>query len=214
MIISYNKTEIKEYKPESSLDVLIDLVSKSLTPEEYDKTEFSKMKLQGNGSSDWHRFFNSTLDPITWLSIYKYDKLYGSNWTTTPKSMNLISGGNVLDFGAGSGTPWVDIPDTIHLYLLEANLVLFDRLVANYSNNKNVTVINSFYDIKSLKFDYVYSKDVLEHVRYVNEHLDILYYLGNEQCSYYLDIDTASAGTHVLNLHLDTTINDFWVKLT
>jgi 2-polyprenyl-3-methyl-5-hydroxy-6-metoxy-1,4-benzoquinol methylase len=213
MILEFKKENIINFKTINKLENLIKLVTKTLTYKEYQKTDFYKMVLPGEGNSDWHKFFNYTTDPITWLSIYKYDKLYGSNWSSNSKSMNLISKGNILDFGAGSGMPWVHIPDEVTLYLLEINLVLFNKLVENYASYKNVKVINSLNEIKTLKFDFIYSKDVLEHVRYVNEHLEILYHLGNDSCQYYLDIDSSPAGTHVLNLHDDTIINDFWMKL-
>jgi hypothetical protein len=212
MILTFKKEDVVGVKTTNKLENLIKLVTKTLTYEEYEKTDFSRMQLPGEGASDWHKFFNRTTDPATWLSIYKYDKLYGSNWYSNSKPMDLISEGNVLDFGAGSGTPWISVPDNVTLYLLEVNLVLSNKLIENYSGYKNVKVVNSLDEIKTLKFDFIYSKDVLEHVRYVNEHLEILYHLGNESCQYYLDIDSAPAGTHVLNLHDDTIISDFWMK--
>jgi hypothetical protein len=192
---------------------LISLVSDSYTAEEYEKSRFDTLKLYGNGPNDWGEL-NKTITPKEWFSLYRYSKEYG-NFTTITNSYNFnVRQGNVLDFGAGSGLPWVDIPSEVTLYLLEANLVLAERLKNTYSEYTNVKVVTLLEEIADIRFDYVYSKDVLEHVRYINEHLNILYHLGNLECQYDLMIDTAPSGGHVLNLYGDTTIDSFWTSLS
>ena len=209
MLLQFNKTQI-DLSPKQSLSKLINLVSDSLTLKEYEESKFNPLKFYGGGPSDWGEF-NTTTTPVEWLSIYKYSKEYG-NWSTSTNACNPTWEGNVLDFGAGSGTPWNNIPPNVTLYLLEANLILADGLKETYSTYNNVKVITSLKEISNIQFNHIYSKDVLEHVRYINEHLDILYYLGNADCTYSLEIDEAPSPGHVLNLHNDSIIDSFWLQ--
>ena len=146
-----------------------------------------------------------------WLSIYRHSKEYG-NWEVNTRTLSETSFGNVLDFGAGVGEPWKisSINENTHLYLLEANLKMASELEETYKSLNNVTIVTSLQDIKHLKFSLIYSNDVLEHVRYVNEHLDIFWHLGDTNCLNHHIIDYGLAEGHVLNLHQDTIINKFW----
>jgi hypothetical protein len=209
MLLQFNKSQI-ELSPNQPLSKLIDLVSDSLTLNEYEESKFNPLKFYGNGPNDWGNF-NEITSPIEWLSIYKYSKEYG-NWSTITNPCNPSWKGNILDFGAGSGTPWSNINPDITLYLLEANLILAKGLKETYNIYDNVKIITSLKEISDIKFDFIYSKDVLEHVRYINEHLDILYYLGNPDCTYFLEIDESPSPGHVLNLHTDSTMNSFWLQ--
>jgi hypothetical protein len=209
MLLQFNKSEIELTLSQPLLE-LIELVSNSYTLKEYEDSKFNPLKFYGNGINDWGEF-NKTTTPTEWLSIYKYSKEYG-NWSSTSKSCNPSWKGNILDFGAGSGTPWINIHPGMTLYLLEANLFLANGLKETYSTYSNVKVINSLKEVSNIKFDYIYSKDVLEHVRYINEHLNILYYLGNIDCAYSLEIDEAPSPGHVLNLHKDSIIDSFWLQ--
>ena len=209
MLLQFTKTQIN-LSPKQSLSKLIKLVSNSYSLKEYENSKFNPLKFFGNGDSDWGEF-NKTTTPIEWLSIYKYSKEYG-NWSTSTNACNPTWEGNVLDFGAGSGTPWNNIPPNVTLYLLETNLLLADGLKETYSTYNNVKVITSLKEVSNIKFNHIYSKDVLEHVRYVNEHLDILYHLGNPDCTYSLEIDEAPSPGHVLSLHPDTTIDSLWLQ--
>ena len=88
---------------------------------------------------------------------------------------------------------------------------MVSKLKESYKSSPNVKIISDFNEIINIKFDHIYSKDVLEHVRYINEHLKILYYLGNNNCSYNILIDDASSDGHVLNLYPDTVLKTgFW----
>jgi hypothetical protein len=208
LIIQFKKDEILSFPQVKSLKKLVNLVTNSFTLQEYEQSRFNLLKFYGNGTNDWEEF-NKITTPKEWLSIYKYSKEYG-NWSTITNSCDSSWNGNILDFGAGAGLPWNNIHSNMNLYLLEANLTIAEKLKETYSSYDNVKVITSFKEILNVKFNYIYSKDVLEHVRYINEHLDILYYLGNQNCSYNLSIDPAPSGGHVLNLHPDTVINEFW----
>ena len=166
MLLQFNKSEIELTLSQPLLE-LIELVSNSYTLKEYEDSKFNPLKFYGNGINDWGEF-NKTTTPTEWLSIYKYSKEYG-NWSSTSKSCNPSWKGNILDFGAGSGTPWINIHPGMTLYLLEANLFLANGLKETYSTYSNVKVINSLKEVSNIKFDYIYSKDVLEHVRYIRQ---------------------------------------------
>ena len=210
--IKYNKNQIKKYGNEEKLDELINLVSEFSTLEEYKNTSYYKDKninFKGGGGN-WQDL-NAKTTPKEWLSIYRYADEYG-NWKSKPNTCSpLWKNKSVLDFGAGSGTPWEGVSG-VNLYLLEANLGLSSLLKKTYEPFPNVRVITTFKELpKGIRFDFIYSKDVLEHVRYINEHLEILYYLGNENCDYNLIIDNVPSGGHVINLHEDTIIKtNFW----
>lgn len=214
MLIKYNKNKIKKYGNEERLDELINLVSEFSTLEEYKNTSYYKDKnisFKGAGGN-WQNL-NAKTTPKEWLSIYRYADEYG-NWKTKPNTCSpQWKNKKVLDFGAGAGTPWEGV-DGVNLYLLEANLHISSLLKKTYEPFSNVKVITTFKELpKDVRFDFIYSKDVLEHVRYINEHLEILYYLGNENCDYYLMIDEGPSAGHVINLHEDTKIKaDFFLN--
>ena len=211
-VITFNKNEIKPYGDETKLQELLDLVSEYSTLKEYKKfrSKYKNNNYTGEGASNWNNS-NVLCTPKEWLSIYRYADEYG-NWLSKTNTCNPAwKNKTVLDFGAGSGTPWEGVDD-VNLYLLEANLGLSSLLKKTYEPFSNVKIVTTLNELpKDIKFDYIYSNDVLEHVRYINEHLEILYYLGNETCNYDLIIDEAPSGGHVLNLHEDTKIKTiFW----
>jgi len=211
--VQYNKNQIKKYGDEKKLNELIDLVSECSTLKEYKKfrSKYKDNNYAGEGASNWNNS-NSLCTPKEWLAIYKYADEYG-NWSSKTQICGPAwKDKTVLDFGAGSGTPWSGDIDGVDLYLLEANLGISSLLKKRYESFPNVKIITTFKELpKDIKFDYIYSKNVLEHVRYLNEHLEILYYLGNENCDYWLQIDPNPMGGHVMNLHEDTKIKtQFW----
>ena len=210
---NFNKKDIN-YKPNRNLEDLINLTCESISYEEYQNSKFSKPPYSFtvlNGSMHWEDS-SKISTPQEWLGIYRYAPDYGKHWKSLPVDcFKHCRSGNVLDFGAGVGTPWINIPEEVTLYLYEANLQMANELKEIYQSHHNVIVVTSFKDIKDVKFDYIYSHDVIEHVRYVNEHLDILYYLGNDKnCIYNLLVDVGFSPNHVLNLHKDSILNNFW----
>jgi len=208
IILNYTKDSIKDYTPSKDLKSLIEMVSEVMSEEEYRQHELNKLKFKGEGDGDWTNE-NRTVTSKEWLSLYKYDQHYG-NWRSQPQVCPSAWKGNILDFGAGSGTPWVEIRDDFNLYLVEANLLLAEGLRESYKNYPNVKVVGSLKEVEDVKFDYIYSKDVVEHVRFVDEHFDIFYMLLNPNGHCNLLIDASPSGGHVWNLHEDTTPNPFW----
>jgi len=208
---------------DKSLDELINLVDKSLTLEQYKKFRSKKnYNFIGEGYNQRWNDCNLNATPEEWLSIYKYSDEY-NNFKQAPnripqewvKGHNVWGSNfkNILDFGAGPGEPWSikSIDSNVNLYLLEANLSIANNLKEKYKwDCDNVHVVTSFQEIKHIKFNYIYSRDVIEHVRNLNEHLDLLYHLGAEDACYFYKIDGQPNPVHVLHLHNDTKINDFW----
>ena len=209
-ILGFKKENIKDYTPSKSLESLIALVSETMTEEEYQNSPYGSQKFYGEVNvEDWANN-NKEANPRNWLSIYKFDKFYGSNWKSQPKACPQEWKGNVLDFGAGPGTPWTDIREEFILYLLEANLVIADMLRESYKDYDNVKVVTSLLEVKDIQFNFIYSKEVIEHVRYTNEHFDIFYLLTKPEGECKLLIDPSPAPGHVYNLHEDSISNQFW----
>lgn len=206
----YRKNEVKHLnESRMSFNKLSNKLLKCFTKKEYKKWEEKNGKVDCKGGS-W-RSKNTTTTPKEWLSIYKYSEEYSVGWYSNPRDASQFEGmTNVMDFGAGVGTPWKNIPANTNLYLYEANLVACKNLKENYKNNSNVKVISSFKNLKNVKFDAIHSYDVLEHVRYLNEHLELFYLLGNNGCLYHFIIDIGAAGGHVYDLHDDTHLSPDW----
>ncbi len=211
--LNFLKTKEKTNPDTRTYEELLGLVLEYMPEDEYKKWEGKRGKV-GAYSHEWPEF-NNTTTPKEWLSIYRYSQTYAAS-TIKTKSLPCKDywNGNVLDFGAGGGKPWGIPSDNINLYMYEANLYMVDFLKENYKNQPNVKIVNTFNDIKDIKFNHIFSCDVLEHVRYINEHLSLLWLLGDENCKYELIIDVGSAGGHVLNLHADTKINSWWNEIT
>ena len=210
--LNFTKTKSKINPDTRTYEELSNLVLECMPEDEYKKWE-SKRGTVGAHSHQWSQF-NISTTPKEWLSIYRYSQEYATSWETSTLPCKDYWNGNVLDFGAGVGRPWEIPSDNINLYMYEANLYMVDILKENYKNQPNVKIVNTFNDIKDIKFNHIFSSDVIEHVRYVNEHLSLLWLLGDENCQYELIIDKGAAGGHVLYLHLDTNINSWWNELT
>ena len=106
-----------------------------------------------------------------------------------------------------------NIPKEIDLFLVEINLAAAEKLKRNYRQNSNVKIVTDLNDIKDIRFDFIYSKDTIEHVRYLNEHLNIFYILGKPTCRYTIFLDNCPSEGHVYDLHEDTILNKFWLEL-
>ena len=140
---NFNKKDIN-YKPNGNLEDLINLTCESITYEEYQNSKFSKPPYSFtvlNGSRHWEDS-SQVSTPQEWLGIYKYAPDYGKHWKSLPvECNNYCESGNVLDFGAGVGAPWVSIPEEVTLYLYEANLQMANELKETYKELLNVIVV-------------------------------------------------------------------------
>ena len=210
--LGYKKDSTMKIPNDKSLDELINLIEDSITFDEYVKFKSKgDFNFPGEGTGNWNDC-NINASPKEWLAIYKFSEEY-NNWAVRDKlSIPQHWDGNILDFGAGSGVPWnpESIKSDINLYLFEINMSIVNDIKKQYTNFENVHIVSSFQDIKHLKFNYIHSRDVIEHVRHVNEHLDVLYHLGADNSYHWYKIDGQPQPGHVLNLHSDTMITEFW----
>ena len=233
---------IEELPNENSLGDLLKTVTNWYSPKIWEKIKeekYSDYNFCGAGGT-WKNS-NQSATSKEWVSIYRHSAIYSDNWLTSTLNLkntlkrhcpslvetepfinfgpDLLTQtgyqpeGNVLDFGAGVGKPWVDIPEKITLFMLEINIAASKKLKEVYKDDTNVRIVTDLNSIKDIRFDWIYSKDVLEHVRHINEHLDIFYILGKKTCRYNLLIDIGSSRGHVYGLHKDSELNPFWNKL-
>ena len=229
----YNKTELStltthELPHEDKLDSLLKLVTNWYSPKEWEKLRIKKFDdYKFSGVKGIWKDSNLKTTAKEWLSIYRYSNDYADNWNSDSQNLDRLltayeesheilrykRKANVLDFGAGVGRPWENIPEEIDLFLVEVNLAAAEKLKTNYRQNSNVKIVTDLNDIKDIRFDFIYSKDTIEHVRYLNEHLNIFYILGKPTCRYTIFLDNCPSEGHVYDLHEDTVLNKFWLEL-
>ena len=227
---------IEELPNEESLGDLLKTVTNWYSPKMWKKIKEEKYSdYSFSGAGGIWKNSNQSATSEEWVSIYRHSAIYSDNWLTStlnlrqmlkrycptiveidnmnPHPTGYQPEGNVLDFGAGVGKPWEDIPEKITLFLLEINIEAAKKLKEEYKDNTNVVIVTDINSIKDIRFDWIYSKDVLEHIRHINEHLDIFYILGKKTCIYNLIVDIGGAAGHVYGLHKDSKLNSFWNKL-
>ena len=96
----------------------------------------------------------------------------------------------ILDVGAGTGGDWdalVEKYPNLKLYLWEPYEISGKILKARFQNS-TVTVLDNLIDSK-VKFDYIISLSVLEHVKNLNAHFEMVKNLLNEKGQYICNFD-------------------------
>ena len=161
----------------------------------------------------WEVISKNNIPSNIWRGIYKHSDQYfhvdGYNYTH-PTDTNIKA---VLDFGIAC-SPLGVTSDEIEYYFVELNTAMWKYNKEKYQDHKNVHVIQNLSEIPdNVRFDYVQANDSLEHVKYINEHLYVLYYYGNTDCLYNLRIDEHPGGAHILNISKDTKIDSVWISL-
>lgn len=207
-------------KSEIELDILsklpteelLNLVEQICTEQEF-KDFYGKenpiFTSQTSDKDDWNYRKNEVPPPI-WRYIAVNSKEYADGHGyyymekhTDPKNKKL----RILNFGCG---PNIEIRDDYNIYyILDINKEIIKRLKQRFINKSNVIVLGSLTEAfdTGRTFDYIYSHETLEHVRFLNEHIQLLYRLCSNSGSLHLSFpidNTCSA--HVINLFEDTKL--------
>ena len=149
--------------------------------------------------------------PRIWRGVYKYADVYGkSEWKEPAAKFEYNTDQkniNILDFGAGADRKPQIYTDK-NYYLVELNNWTFYKLKEYYKNMNNVFVFQNLSDVLSVKFDLIWSHDALEHVRLLNEHLNILYRICNRDGILDLHISSQGecGGGHVYGIFKDSLV--------
>mgnify|MGYP005865041747 CR=1 FL=1 len=208
-----------EVKSEVEKDILskVSLESLLLKIEEISsKEEFNAFYRKENPvfnatgeNSDWF-YRKSEVPAKIWRYIAVHSKEYADEAGHLPYKMeNHISDKKlrILNFGCG---PNIEIEDENNVYyILDVNLEIIRKLKRRFINKTNVIVLSSLSEAFDLgrKFDYIYSHETLEHVRFLNEHIQLLYRLCKDDGYLHLSfpIDN-TCGAHIVNLFEDTIL--------
>jgi len=189
---------------------ILNKIEKTATKEDVVQFYGVNHSFPANADGNWE-YKKEEVSPELWRAVYKYSDEYGSYPHSTYSYLNewLNTDLNILDFGCG---PNPNIPRQFgcNLYLVELNDKSRELITQNY-RFKNVYCFENLSDVFKLdiKFDVIFTKDVIEHVRYVNEHLYVLYLLCKEDGLFYVHYPYGDhQGNHVSTLYNDTIIRD------
>ncbi len=167
----------------------------------------------------WNSENKITLEPKVWRAIYKYSDEYGElDHTNCDYSIigdKLFDENiNVLDFGCGPN-PDIDKKYKCNFYLIEVNDKSRQKLSNRFLKRKNIYIFEGLSELinRNIKFDIIYSKDCLEHVRHINEHIILLYRLCKDEGMFMLQFPYGNYNAgHVSTLYEDTILDDVLKK--
>jgi len=231
-----NKNELKyieEHFLNFDIENTLKKIEKTSTKQKI-KEIFGEDSYFGATSDDqfWNHEAKKTLTSDVWRAIYKYSDEYGTydhtqNYNNVFDEYSLNPNVKILDFGCGpnplgfgSGDETYGFPYFINrckceFHLVELNDFSRQQIKKRFAEYSNVYVYENLSELfeKNLKFDVVHTKDCLEHVRYINEHLYLLYLLCLDKgvILYTFPYGTHEAG-HVSTLYEDTILTEIMNK--
>jgi len=190
---------------------LLDLVEQISTEEEF-KQFYNKenhvFTSQTTDNDDW-KYRKSEVPPGIWRYIAVHSKEYadGHGHYYMEKHESKDNKLKILNFGCGPNIEIID--DTNVYYILDINKEIIKRLKRRFINKTNVIVLGSLSEAFELgiMFDFIYSHETLEHVRFLNEHIQLLYRSCSDSGLLYLSFPIDNeCSAHVVNLFEDTIL--------
>jgi len=219
-VSEFAKMDIKE---------LFDKIEKTASKEDIKKFYGEDAWFSANGrknnqphSGDWE-YRKDEVSPELWRAVYKYSDEYGqfdhSQYDDDDFGPRFAEDDfKILDFGCGPnpigwGGPSHNLIHTSHcqFHLVELNDFARNKIEERFGMHSRVFIYENLSEVfnSNVKFDIVYSRDVLEHVRYINEHLYVLYLLCKNNGYIYTKFPyDHKSGGHVSGLYEDTKIKD------
>lgn len=204
-----SEIELDELSKVSTSD-LLDKIEKTCTDEEF-KLFYKDNNLNfvaGNDTS-WN-YKKTEVSPALLRYLYINRKEYGNPHIHIPYTLKYSKENikkRILDFGCGSS---VNVDDNYNkYYLLDINKEIITILKRKFINYSNVIILSSLSEAFDLgfQFDIVRSTETLEHVRFLNEHIQLLYRLCKDDGLLYLSFPLEhNTSNHVANLFEDTKL--------
>lgn len=192
------------------LEDLLNLVEQISTEQEF-KEFYGKENpifTSQTTDDDW-QYRKNEVPPSIWRYIVVNSKEYadGHGYYYMEKHDNTGKKLRILNFGCGPNIEIID--DYNKYYILDINIEIIKRLLHKYRNKSNIIVLRSLSEAfeLSVQFDYIYSHKTLEHVRFLNEHIQLLYRLCADNGSLHLSFSLDNTcGAHAINLFEDTKL--------
>src|SRR3989304_10013852 len=225
---NYKKIDIKELVEKdilfekNNISEILEKIEKIATWEDIKVFyENEKPVFGATGLNDQWVYKKDVVSPEMWRAIYKYSYEYGSvmhsNCDYHNVDENILSNENckLLDFGSGPN-PTIANNYACQFYLVKINDTSVINLKKGFKNRSNIKIFNCLSDVVKLniKFDVAFSSETLEHVRYINEHLYILYNLCKEDGQFYLQYPfDHDCGGHVYGLYKDTITRETFLTI-